>query len=120
MAGMDLKMPGVVVELAVLAAVGMQGTVQAMCMLAAVAVCLQAMQVVVQWQHRVEAQYESRAAQHLVSGLQTSMHDDMQTLQTSVHDHMETLVKKVEWVAHSVDGVLTKVICSRLRSRNWW
>ena len=108
MAGMDLKMPGVVVALAVLAAVGMQGTVQAMCMLAAVAVCLQAMQVVLQWQHRMEAQQESRAAQHLVSGLQTS-----------VHDHMQTLVKKVEWLAHSGDGVLTKVICSRLRSRNW-
>ena len=92
---------------AVLAAVGMQGTVQALCMLAVVAVCLQAMQVVLHWQHRMEAQHENRAAQHLVKGLQTS-----------VHDHMQTLVKKMEWLAHSVDGVLTKVICSRLRSCN--
>jgi len=117
---MEVGMQGVcmLAAAAVLAAVGMQGTVQALCMLAVVAVCLQAMQVVLHWQHRMEAQHENRAAQHLVKGLQTSVHDDMQALQTSVHDHMQTLVKRMEWLAHSVDGVLTKVICSRLRSCN--
>ena len=122
---MDLTMVAGASAMALLAAVAVQGTLQALCLLAAVVVCLQAVQVVLQWQHHqqalVESQLHVRASAELAGQLQEAIGIVGQTvggLQTSVQDTMQAVFHKVQWVADSVDGILTKVVCSRL-GRGW-
>ena len=89
---MDVKMAAAAVAVAFLAAAAMQGlqdTVQALFLLAAVVVGLQAVQAVLQF----------RAAGQL---------------QTTVQGGMEAVVPQMLWMASSVEGLLTKVVCSSL------
>ena len=95
-AAMDMKSTAAAVAVAFVAAAAMQGlqdTVQALFVLAAVAVGLQAVQAVLQF--RVAAQ-----------------------LQSTVQGGMESLLPQMQWMSHSVEGVLTKVVCSSLQSQN--
>ena len=93
---MDMKSTAAAVAVCLVAAAAMQGlqdTVQALFVLAAVAVALQAVQAVLQF--RAAAQ-----------------------LQSTVQGGMESLLPQMQWMSHSVEGVLTKVVCSSLQSQN--
>ena len=89
---MDVKMAAAAVAVAVLAAAAMQvlqDTVQALFLLAAVVVGLQAVQAVLQF----------RAAGQL---------------QLTVQGGMEAVLPQVQWMAQFVEGVLAKAVCSSL------
>jgi len=93
---MDMKSTAAAVAVCMVAAAAMQGlqdTVRALFVLAAVAVGLQAVQAVLQF--RAAAQ-----------------------LQSTVQGGMESLLPQMPWMSHFVEGVLTKVVCSSLQSQN--